>query len=85
MKNLSDIHKNISLIYGCMSEEYTEQRLSCKYINENDIVLEIGGNMGRNALVISNILNNDKNLVTLEPNKEFADKLLEISHKICVC
>ncbi len=76
-KNLSDIHKNISLIHGCMTEEYTEQTLSCKYINENDIVFEIGGNMGRNALIISNILNNDKNLVTLEPNKEFADKLLE--------
>lgn len=74
---LSEIHKKINLIHGCMTEEYIEQTLSCKYIKENDIILEIGGNMGRNALIISFILKDDTNLVTLEPNKEFADKLLE--------
>ena len=53
---LSEIHSKISLLYGSINEELVEQKLSCKYIKSNNVVLEIGGNMGRNALVISNIL-----------------------------
>lgn len=74
---LNNIIKNLTIIYGSFSEELIEQTLSCKYLNENDIVLEIGGNMGRNALVISSILNNDKHLVTMEPNNNFNTKLIE--------
>ena len=33
-------------------------------LNNNDVVLEIGGNMGRNALIISKIII-EKNLVTI--------------------
>jgi len=74
---LSIIHSKISLLYGSMDQELVEQHLSCKYIKPNNIVLEIGGNLGRNALVISNILDNETNLVTLEPNKEYYNKLVE--------
>jgi FkbM family methyltransferase len=74
---LSNIHNKISLLYGSMNEELVEQQLSCKYIKESNVVLEIGGNMGRNALVISNILEKDNNLVTLEPNKFFYEKLIK--------
>ena len=73
---LSEIHSKISLLYGSINEELVEQKLSCKYIKSNNVVLEIGGNMGRNALVISNILEKETNLVTLEPNKEYYDKLI---------
>ena len=66
----------IKLLHGSMNEEKVEQDLSKKYIKSNSIVLEIGGNMGRNALVISTILTNDNNLVTMEPNKEFYEKLI---------
>ena len=66
----------IKLLYGSMNEEKVEQNLSKKYIEPNSIVLEIGGNMGRNALVISTILTSDNNLVTMEPNKEFYEKLI---------
>ena len=74
---LSTIHSKISLLYGSMDQELVEQHLSCKYIKPNNVVLEIGGNIGRNALVISNILEKETNLVTLEPNKEYYNKLVK--------
>jgi FkbM family methyltransferase len=77
MKLLNKIIDNLTLKHGSFCEEIIEQSLSCKYLNENDIVLEIGGNMGRNALVVSEILKDDKNLVTIEPNNDFYIKLLE--------
>ena len=71
------IQKNLKLVHGSFDEEFVEQTLSCKYINKNDIVLEIGGNMGRNAIIISSILEYQNNLVTMEPNNNFYIKLLE--------
>ena len=47
-------------------EEFPEQLMAMTFINKSDKVLEIGGNLGRNAIIISNILENDQNLVTLE-------------------
>ena len=73
---LNEIRKKLTLIHGSFDEEVIEQRLSCKYLNNNDVVLEIGGNMGRNALIISKIII-EKNLVTIEPNNFFYLKLLE--------
>jgi FkbM family methyltransferase len=77
MNNLKEIQNRIKIIHGSLDEELVEQSLSCKYLNSTDIVLEIGGNMGRNALIINEILNNETNLVTMEPNKEFYLKLIE--------
>ena len=37
-----------------------------KYLNPEDKILEIGGNIGRNSLIIASILNNDTNLTVLE-------------------
>jgi len=71
------ITNNLKLLYGSFDEEIIEQKLSCKYISDTNYVLEIGGNMGRNAMVISSILNNDTNLVTMEPNIDFYKKLIE--------
>ena len=36
------------------------------FIDKDDVVLEIGGNIGRNSLVISSILSESTNLVVLE-------------------
>ena len=77
LHKLDLIHKKISLIHGNINEEYVEQTLSCKYIKKNNIVLEIGGNLGRNALIISELLEDQSNLLILEPNHEFYLKLLE--------
>lgn len=75
--NFDEIIKKLTLIYGSFNEEIVEQKLSYKYLEKDDIVLEIGGNMGRNALVVSEILEKDNNFVTIEPNNQFYLKLTE--------
>ena len=76
-EKLKKIHKNYELLQKSekWSAELPEQLLALKYIKENDKVLELGGHIGRNSIVISTILNNPKNLVTLEPNHEFYREL----------
>ncbi len=70
------IKDNLILKYGSFDQEQQEQLLSCKYIKSSDKVLEIGGNLGRNALIISQIIDNN-NFVTMEPNIDFYNKLKE--------
>jgi len=77
MSVYNNIVKNLTLLHGSFTEEFVEQNLSVKYIKPDDVVLEIGGNMGRNALVISSIVNNEKHFVTMEPNLHFYEKLKE--------
>lgn len=49
--------------------------LSVKHIKSNDNVLEIGGNIGRNSLIISSLLNNSSNLVVLESDTYISSQL----------
>lgn len=77
MSTYNNIVKQLSILHGSFDEELVEQNLSVKYIKPDDHVLEIGGNMGRNALIISSILNNEKHFVTMEPNFHFYEKLKE--------
>jgi FkbM family methyltransferase len=51
--------------------------MTVQYLKGNEKVLEIGGNIGRNSLVISYILSqkNNKQFVVLECDTESADKL----------
>jgi len=75
-KRLEMIHKSIRLDYGSMQHELPEQLMAVKYIQPTDRVLEIGGNIGRNSLVIATLLNDDKTqLVTLESFERFANQL----------
>lgn len=75
--DLNNIHKKIILIHGSLEEEYPEQLLSVKYIKPTDIVLEIGGNVGRNSCTIGTILNDSKNLLVIESDPENSIKLKE--------
>ena len=59
-----------------MLSEFPEQLLSVRYVEPEDVVLEIGSNVGRNTLIISKILNDSSNLVTLEANKNDHQKLV---------
>jgi FkbM family methyltransferase len=53
------------------------EKLNAFYnINKNDIVLELGGNIGSTSLVIADKLLNSKNLVVIEPSKKAA-KILQ--------
>lgn len=51
--------------------------MAIRYLTENKKVLEIGGNIGRNSLVIASILNDKTNLVTLESDMNIAKQLIE--------
>ena len=74
---LNTLQSHISINHGTFIEEYPEQLLAIKYINENSKVLEIGGNIGRNTLIMNCILKNPKNLLTLESDPNIANLLQE--------
>jgi FkbM family methyltransferase len=71
------IQSALRLNYGSFFEELPEQRMSVRYLTGKEKVLEIGGNIGRNSLIIACLLNNQQNLVTLESNLEIAAQLKE--------
>jgi FkbM family methyltransferase len=74
-EKLKFIHNNIIFKGNIITKEYPEQLLSIKYIKPDDIVLELGGNIGRNSCVISCILNDETNLVTVECGKQYLQDL----------
>jgi FkbM family methyltransferase len=75
VEKLNVLHTLLNLEGGSFKDEYPEQLLSIKYIKENAKVLEIGGNIGRNSLIIATILNNTNNLVILESRSDIALEL----------
>lgn len=75
---MREIHRQI-LFKGNLYDEYPEQLMSCLFLPSDAKVLEIGANIGRNTLVIASILEDDKNLVTLETMPSYVE-ILEV-HK----
>ena len=55
--------------------EKTEQELAYKYINENDVVLELGARYGSVTCIISKKLKNKSNFVCVEPDSRVFDAL----------
>jgi FkbM family methyltransferase len=75
---LKCIHSKLKITHGDFtSNEYPEQCISARYIKGQEKVLEIGGNIGRNTLVISSLLNDSSNLVSLECDTPSYHKLIE--------
>ena len=74
---ITNIHSKLKINYGSLNEELPEQKMVVRYLTGNEKVLEIGGNIGRNSLVIASILENQKNLVTLESHPDIAKALHE--------
>jgi FkbM family methyltransferase len=74
---LKKIHDQLQINNGSFQEELPEQILVSNFLTGSESVLEIGGNIGRNSLVIAYILNKCGNnkLVTIECNKEASEKL----------
>lgn len=70
------LHSKLKLNYGTFREELPEQKMVVRYLTGNEKVLEIGGNIGRNSLIIASIVS-DYNLVTLECNLNIAKQLIE--------
>jgi FkbM family methyltransferase len=75
--NLSFIHSSLKLNYGSFNEELPEQKMAVRYLTGNEKVLEIGGNIGRNSLIIASILENHNNFVTLESDEDICKQLIE--------
>jgi FkbM family methyltransferase len=74
---LRDLHSKLKLNYGDFNAEYEEQKMAMMYIKPDDIVLELGGNIGRNSCIIASILNDSKNLVVFESSDSIAMQLKE--------
>jgi len=72
-------HSHLKINHGSFDEEFPEQKMAVRYLSGNENVLEIGGNIGRNSLVIANILRakNNNNFVTLESHPEIVLQLIE--------
>ena len=73
---LQQIHSKLTLQHGVFSDEYPEQLMTARFLPEEAKVLELGGNIGRNTLVMASILKDPKNLVSLESDPDIV-KLLE--------
>jgi FkbM family methyltransferase len=74
-ERLADIHKKLILLHGSFQDEFPEQRMAVQYIHANSKVLEIGGNIGRNSLIIASLLTNQLNMVVLETDPRIASQL----------
>jgi FkbM family methyltransferase len=77
VQKLKQLHEKLKLNYGNFREEYPEQLMSALYIKPDNIVLELGGNIGRNSCIIASLLNNSNNLVVFESDPDNASKLKE--------
>ena len=79
VKKLLDIHSKLQIRYGSFNEEFPEQKMAARYLTGNEKVLEIGGNIGRNSLIIGYILKEkgNNNFVTLESDIDIAKQLTE--------
>jgi FkbM family methyltransferase len=74
-EKLRALHGYLKLDFGSFHEEYPEQCMAIQFLKGDEKVLEIGGNIGRNTLVIASILNNSSNLVSLECSDKSAQQL----------
>jgi len=72
---LDSLHNKLNLNYGLFKDEYPEQLMSITYLTGKEKVLEIGGNIGRNSLIIGSIINN-YNFVSLETHSEIYKQLI---------
>ena len=72
---LNQLHEHLCINWGKIQDEYPEQLLAMTYIKKDDIVLEIGGNIGRNSCVIGTILSDSSNLLVLESSPNHAIQL----------
>ncbi len=77
LEKLERIHSTARLIHGSFLFEYPEQLITSMYMPADAKVLELGSNLGNNSIVISRILNDSSNLVTLETREEVIPLLKE--------
>lgn len=77
LEKLQKIHAKLKFSHGSLDLEYPEQLMAASHIGPKNVVLEIGGNIGRNSCVIASLLDDSSNLVVFESDPDTAKKLLE--------
>ncbi len=80
LEKVKHIHKNVKFVGGEIYGEIPEQRMVVQFLNPNAKVLELGSNIGRNTIIISTILEDENNLVTLETDSRTV-KILDINRR----
>ena len=73
---LLTIQSNLVIKHGSFQEELPEQQMVVQFLTGNEKVLEIGGNIGRNSLIISSIVK-ENHLVSLESDINISSQLHE--------
>jgi FkbM family methyltransferase len=77
-KKLYDLSTNLSFIdTPKIMGEFDERAMAMNYIQPDDVVLEIGANIGRNTLTIARILRDSKQIVALECGADACNKLIQ--------
>jgi len=79
-EKIEEIHRQLSIKYGSFQEELPEQRMALRYLTGTEKILELGGNIGRNSMIIAHILrekNESGQLVTMECDPVSAEQLRE--------
>jgi FkbM family methyltransferase len=71
------LQSKLDMKYGTFMEELPEQKMAVRYLTGKENVLEIGGNIGRNSLIIASLLESTKQLVTMECDENIASQLTE--------
>ncbi len=76
---LAELHNRLQIRHGSFTDEYPEQLMATRFLTGREKVLEIGGNIGRNSLVIASILQaaGNTDMVTLECDPNIAAQLTE--------
>jgi FkbM family methyltransferase len=76
-EKLNNLQRKLKLKYGSFDEELYEQTMAATYLTGVESVLEIGGNIGRNSLIIASILKDPTKMVVLESDPDIALQLTE--------
>ena len=74
-EQLVELHKLMKCEYGVLEEKLAEQIMAISYLNLDDIVLEIGANIGKTSLIIASLLKEENNLVSIDSNPDHIKKL----------
>ncbi len=78
IQKLYQLQSSLKIKYGTFYDELPEQKMAATYLTGEEKVLEIGGNIGRNSLIIAKLMDkNSLNYVTLESDDSVAFKLAE--------
>ncbi len=80
LEKVKHIHQNVKFMGGPIFDEVPEQRMVVQFLNPKSKVLELGSNIGRNTIIISTILEDENNLVTLETDPRTA-KILDVNRR----